>query len=52
MIDATRTPKLPERIHIDDGEQSMLWSQTENRRIKDPERQLRDAISELCVGDT
>ena len=33
------------RIEIDDGEQSMLWPQTQDRQLKDPERQLLDAIA-------
>jgi hypothetical protein len=32
-------------IEIDDCAQSMLWSQTQDRRLKDPERQLLDAIA-------
>jgi hypothetical protein len=32
-------------IEIDDSTQSMLWSQTQNRRLKDPKRQLLDAIT-------
>jgi hypothetical protein len=32
-------------IEIDDRAQSMLWSQTHDRRLKDPERQLLDAIA-------
>jgi hypothetical protein len=32
-------------IEIDDRTQSKLWSQTEDRRLKDPERQLLDAIT-------
>src|SRR6478672_344078 len=28
-----------------DSTQSMLWSQTQDRRLKDPERQLLDAIA-------
>lgn len=32
-------------IETDDGEQSMLWSQTQDRALKDPERQLLDAIA-------
>jgi hypothetical protein len=27
-------------IELDDNMQSMLWSQTRDRRLKDPERQL------------
>src|SRR2546421_10524917 len=32
-------------IEIDDSTQSMLWSQTHDRHLKDPERQLLDAIA-------
>lgn len=32
-------------IEIDDRAQSMLWPQTQDRRLKDPERQLLDAIA-------
>jgi hypothetical protein len=32
-------------IEIDDSAQSMLWSQTQDRRLKDPELQLLDAIA-------
>ena len=32
-------------IEIDDGAKSMLWSQTQDRRLKDPDRQLLDAIA-------
>ena len=32
-------------IELDDSTQSMLWSQTQVRRLKDPERQLLDAIT-------
>lgn len=32
-------------IEIDDNTRSMLWPQTEDRRLKDPERQLLDAIT-------
>jgi hypothetical protein len=32
-------------IEIDDRAQSMLWSRTQDRRLKDPERQLLDAIA-------
>ena len=30
---------------IDDGAQSLLWSETDDRRLKDPERRLLDAIA-------
>lgn len=30
---------------IDDGAQSSLWSETDDRRLKDPERRLLDAIA-------
>jgi len=32
-------------IGIDDSTQSLLWSKTDDRRLKDPERQLLDAIT-------
>jgi hypothetical protein len=32
-------------IETDDGEQPMLWSRTQDRRLNDPERQLLDAIA-------
>ena len=32
-------------IEIDDSTQSLLWSQTDDRRPKDPERKLLDAIT-------
>jgi hypothetical protein len=32
-------------IKSDDSTQSTLWPQTEDRRLKDPERQLLDAIA-------
>ena len=32
-------------IEIDDGAKSMLCSQTQDRRLKDPDRQLLDAIA-------
>jgi hypothetical protein len=32
-------------IEIDDGTQPMLWSQKQDRRLKDAERQLLDAIT-------
>ena len=32
-------------IEIDDSTPSMLWSQTQDRRLKDSERQLLDAIT-------
>jgi hypothetical protein len=32
-------------IEIDDSTQSLLWSQTDVRRLKDPERKLLDAIT-------
>lgn len=32
-------------IEIDDSEQSMLWSESQDRRLKDPERQMLDAIA-------
>ena len=32
-------------IKIDDSTQSMLWPQTQDRRLKDPERRLLDAIT-------
>jgi len=37
-------------IEIDDA-QSMLWSQTQNCRLKDPERQLLDAITAGELGE-
>src|SRR6516165_12293783 len=32
-------------IEIDEGAQSVLWSPVQDRRLKDPERQLLDAIT-------
>jgi hypothetical protein len=32
-------------FEIDDSAQSMLWPETQDRRLKDPERQLLDAIA-------
>ena len=32
-------------VEIDNSTQSMLWSQTHDRRLKDPERQLLDVIT-------
>ena len=32
-------------IEIDESMPSMLWSETQDRRLKDPERQLLDAIA-------
>jgi hypothetical protein len=32
-------------VKIDDGALSMLWSRMQDRRLKDPERQLLDAIT-------
>ncbi|MGB0096572.1 MAG: hypothetical protein WBP81_29045 [Solirubrobacteraceae bacterium] len=32
-------------IEIDDSTLSMLWSQTQDRRLKDPDRQLLAAIA-------